>query len=128
MRRTHEGTTSRKNAGARRLSFLDRVVSLLSASAALRRAIHLKKQRRMAQAFTLFARAAGAGIAEAEYWVGRCYLEGSGVPVCLTESLSLRPQLSTLLQECYPHAQRRAARQTRLPLATLTRSTGRAAH
>ena len=40
------------------------------------------------------------------------------IPDCLTESPSLRPQLPTLLQECYPHAQRRAARQTRLPLAT----------
>ena len=40
------------------------------------------------------------------------------IPDCLTESLSLRPQLPTLLRECYPHARRRAARQTRLPLAT----------
>ena len=40
------------------------------------------------------------------------------IPDCLTESPSLRPQLPTLLQECYPHAQRNAARQTRLPLAT----------
>jgi Domain of unknown function DUF29 len=38
------------------------------------------------------------------------------VPDCLTESPSLRPQLPILLQECYPHAQRQAARQTRLPL------------
>ena len=66
---------------------LDRVISLLSASAALRRAIKLHKQSRTAQAFTLFARAASAGIAEAEYRVGRCYLEGSGVPVSLTESV-----------------------------------------
>jgi TPR repeat protein len=87
MRRTDEGTTSRKNAGTRRLSFLYRVISPLSASAALRRAIHLNKRSRTAQAFTLFARAAGAGIAEAEYRVGRCYLEGSGVPVSLTESV-----------------------------------------
>src|SRR5262249_28578650 len=35
----------------------------------------------------LFSRAAGAGIAEAEYRVGRCYLEGSGVPVSLAESV-----------------------------------------
>jgi len=40
------------------------------------------------------------------------------IPDCLTESPSLCPQLPTLLQECYPHAQRRAARQTRLPLTT----------
>jgi hypothetical protein len=40
------------------------------------------------------------------------------IPDCLTESPSLRPQLPMLLQECYPHAQRRAARQTRLSMAT----------
>jgi hypothetical protein len=40
------------------------------------------------------------------------------IPDCLTESPSLRPQLPTLLQECYPHARRRAARQTRLPPTT----------
>ena len=40
------------------------------------------------------------------------------IPDCLTESPCLRAQLPTLLQECYPHAQRRAARQTRLPLTT----------
>ena len=40
------------------------------------------------------------------------------IPDCLTESPSLRPQLPTLLQECYPHARRKAAWQTRLLLAT----------
>jgi hypothetical protein len=41
------------------------------------------------------------------------------IPDCLAESQSLRPQLPKLLQECYPHARRKAVRQTRLPLATL---------
>ena len=40
------------------------------------------------------------------------------VPEGLQESPSLRPQLSMLLQECYPRARRKAARQTRLPLTT----------
>jgi hypothetical protein len=40
------------------------------------------------------------------------------IPDCLAESPRLCPQLPTLLQECYPHARRRAARQTRLPQAT----------
>ena len=40
------------------------------------------------------------------------------VPESLQESPSLRPHLSTLLQECYPRARRKAARQTRLPLTT----------
>ena len=42
------------------------------------------------------------------------------VPESLQESPSLRPQLSTLLQECYPRARRKAARQTRLPLTTFS--------
>jgi len=40
------------------------------------------------------------------------------VPESLQEHSSLRPQLPTLLQECYPRARRKAARQTRLPLVT----------
>src|SRR5262249_53067754 len=40
------------------------------------------------------------------------------VPESRQESPSLRPHLSTLLQECYPRARRKAARQTRLPLTT----------
>src|SRR5207342_3040889 len=31
-------------------------------------------------AFPLLARAARAGVAEAEFRIGRCYLEGAGVP------------------------------------------------
>jgi hypothetical protein len=40
------------------------------------------------------------------------------IPDCLRGSPSLRLQLPTLLAECYPHAKRKATRQTRLPLAT----------
>jgi hypothetical protein len=40
------------------------------------------------------------------------------VPESLQQYSSLRSQLPTLLQECYPRARRKAARQTRLPLAT----------
>lgn len=40
------------------------------------------------------------------------------VPESLEENPSLRPQLPTLLRECYPRARRKAARQTRLPLGT----------
>jgi uncharacterized protein len=71
----------RKESKLRRSSVLDRVASLMSPSIALRRAIRLRERGWAAQAFPLFARAARAGIAEAEYRVGRCYLEGSGVPV-----------------------------------------------
>jgi len=47
----------------------------------------LAERAQVTQAFPLFARAARAGIAEAEYRVGRCYLEGSGVPVSRVEAL-----------------------------------------
>lgn len=40
------------------------------------------------------------------------------IPEALQETPSLGPQLPTLLGECYPRARRKAARQTRLPLAT----------
>src|SRR6185312_1422993 len=86
VRRTDGGTAGRKCDRTRRARFLDRVIGLLSASAALRRAIRLNKQPQTARAFALFAVAADAGIAEAAYRVGRCYLEGSGVPHSLTES------------------------------------------
>ena len=50
------------------------------ASAALRRAVRLTDKGDRRAAFPLLARAARAGIAEAEFRVGRCYLEGAGVP------------------------------------------------
>jgi uncharacterized protein len=59
---------------------LGRVVDSLSPSAALRRAIRLTEREQMVRAFPLLARAARAGLAEAAYRVGRCYLEGAGVP------------------------------------------------
>ena len=46
----------------------------------MRRAVRLTEQGDAKQAFPLLTRAARAGIAEAEYRVGRCYLEGAGVP------------------------------------------------
>ena len=69
------------------MRLLDRMIGSLSPSVALRRATRLGEQSRAGEAFPLFARAARAGIAEAEYRVGRCYLEGSGVPVSRVEGL-----------------------------------------
>jgi TPR repeat protein len=71
----------------RRSSLFDRVTSVLSPAMALRRAMRLRERGRAARAFPLFAHAARSGIAEAEYRVGRCYLEGSGVPISHTEGL-----------------------------------------
>ena len=47
--------------------------------------MRLTEQGDVKQAFPLLTRAARAGIAEAEYRVGRCYLEGAGVPPSRTE-------------------------------------------
>ena len=62
------------------MGLLDRLSVPLSPAAALRRAVRLTEQGNVKQAFPLLTRAARAGIAEAEYRVGRCYLEGAGVP------------------------------------------------
>ena len=51
-----------------------------SAAAALRRAVRYADNGNHRAAFPLLARAARAGIAEAEFRIGRCYLEGAGVP------------------------------------------------
>src|SRR5438093_4356587 len=65
--------------------FVDRLFGLASPAAALGRAIHLIEQERFAAAFPLLTRAAKAGIPEAEYRVGRSYLEGAGVPASRAE-------------------------------------------
>jgi TPR repeat protein len=62
------------------MTILDRLTGLAYPSAALRRAIQLSESGKLAEAFPLMAIAARAGIAEAEYRVARCYLDGSGVP------------------------------------------------
>ena len=67
------------------MGLLDRLPVALSSAAALRRAVRLIDQGNAKQAFPLLSRAARAGIAEAEYRVGRCYLEGAGVPPSRTE-------------------------------------------
>ena len=67
------------------MSFLIRLLAPVSPTAALRRALRLAEQGDVKQAFPLLSRAARAGIAEAEYRVGRCYLEGAGVPPSRSE-------------------------------------------
>jgi uncharacterized protein len=62
------------------MSVVDRLIGFASPAAALRRAVRLEGQGRAAPAFALFARAAKAGIAAAEYRVALSYLEGKGVP------------------------------------------------
>src|ERR1700727_507551 len=62
------------------MGLLDLILSPFSAAAALRRAVRLTDKGDRRAAFPLLARAARAGNAEAEFRIGRCYLEGSGVP------------------------------------------------
>src|SRR2546423_5003030 len=64
---------------------LDRLIGLASPEAALRRAVRLSEQGKATQAFRLLTRSAKAGIADAEYRVACCYLEGSGVPASRIE-------------------------------------------
>src|ERR1700730_7147326 len=59
---------------------LDRLIGLASPEAALRRAVRLSGQGKVAAALPLLTRSAKAGRAEAEYRIACCYLEGAGVP------------------------------------------------
>ena len=62
------------------MALLDRLTSGISRAAALRRAIRLMDKGNVKAAFPLLSRAARAGLAEAEYRMGRVYLEGAGAP------------------------------------------------
>ena len=66
---------------------LDWLIASVSPTAALRRAVRLTDQGDVKRAFPLLTRAARAGNAEAEYRVGRCYLEASGVPPSVVEGV-----------------------------------------
>src|SRR5579863_7259513 len=67
------------------MAILNRLASLASPDIALRRAVQLAERGKEAEAFPLLAVAARAGIGEAEYRVGRAYLEGAGVPPSRSE-------------------------------------------
>ena len=59
---------------------MDRLAGRIHPALALRRAIQLAEKGKLSEAFPLMAKAARAGIPEAEHRVARCYLEGLGVP------------------------------------------------
>jgi TPR repeat protein len=65
---------------------VDRLIGLVSPTLAFRRAMKLSEQQRFAEAFPLLATAARAGIADAQYRVAQCYLQGTGVPVSAAEA------------------------------------------
>jgi TPR repeat protein/tetratricopeptide (TPR) repeat protein len=66
---------------------LERVQVALSPSAALRRGAALITAGKPERAFRLYARASRSGLAEAEYRIGRCYIEGAGVPPSRIEGI-----------------------------------------
>src|ERR1035437_10375018 len=70
------------------MSVLDRLTALVSPAAALRLAGVLAAEGKPPRrTFPLYARAARAKLPEAEYRVGRCYLEGAGVPLSRQEGV-----------------------------------------
>src|ERR1019366_4548720 len=56
-----------------------------TSAGALKRARRLIEEGKRGQAFPLLAKAAEAGLPEAEFLVARCYLEGAGVPPSAVE-------------------------------------------
>ena len=98
------------------MALLDRLMASMSPAAALRRAVELAELGDVKQAFPLLTRAARAGIAEAEYRVGRCYLEGAGVPPSRVEGVrwleraanqgyvEAQAQLATLCSMAWPRS------------------------
>ncbi len=62
------------------MALFDSLMAGISPSAALRRGIRQQEQGDVKGAFARLSRAARSGIPEAEFRVGRCYLEGAGVP------------------------------------------------
>ena len=69
------------------MALLDKVMGGFSSAGALRRGLQLQEQGDVRAAFPLFSRAARSGIPEGEFRVGRCYLEGTGVPPSRTEGV-----------------------------------------
>ncbi|MEO8715322.1 MAG: tetratricopeptide repeat protein, partial [Acetobacteraceae bacterium] len=69
------------------MSLRDTLIGAISPRLALRRAVRLADRGRTGPSFRLLSRAARAGLAEAEYRVGRCYLEGAGVPVSRVDAV-----------------------------------------
>ena len=59
---------------------LDRLIGKASPAAALRRAMALIEKEQYSEALPLLTRAAEAGLAEAQYQIGRLYLQGSSLP------------------------------------------------
>jgi len=62
------------------MALFDSLMAAFSSAAALRRGVRQFERGDPKGAFVLLSRAARSGVPEAEFRVGRCYLEGAGVP------------------------------------------------
>src|SRR3954449_3747193 len=69
------------------MALIDKLTAGFSPAAALRRALKMQEEGDPKGAFPLLSKAARSGIPEAEFRVGRCYLEGSGVPPSRSEGV-----------------------------------------
>ena len=75
------------------MSLLDKLFSGFAPAAALKRGLKLQEAGDVKNGFGQLSKAARAGIPEAEFRVGRCYLEGSGVPPSRADGvLKARPR------------------------------------
>src|ERR1700749_4205978 len=62
------------------MALIDKLTAGFSPASSLRRALKMQEDGDLKGAFPLLSKAARAGIPEAEFRIGRCYLEGAGVP------------------------------------------------
>src|SRR5580704_1937027 len=69
------------------MGIMDQFFGRVSPAGSLQRAKDLRQVGRAVEAFPMVARAAKAGIPEAEYGMAQCYLEGSGVPANRSEAI-----------------------------------------
>ena len=69
------------------MALIDKLTAGFSPAASLRRALKMQEEGDLKGAFPLLSKAARAGIPEAEFRIGRCYLEGSGVPPSRSEGV-----------------------------------------
>ncbi|MGC4025471.1 MAG: hypothetical protein QM744_10165 [Mesorhizobium sp.] len=68
------------------MAVLDKIATKLMPSRALRRGLALAEANKPAEAFSMIAAAARAGVPEAELRIAQCYLDGEGVPVSRAEA------------------------------------------
>lgn len=68
------------------MAVLDKIATKLMPSRALRRGLELAEANKPAEAFSMIAAAARAGVPEAELRIAQCYLEGDGVPASRAEA------------------------------------------